>query len=65
MKYVINDSLALGIPASQLVVGVPFYGRQYPTFGQSNSPLDRQLRTLGDPPGVNGRGVCCAAVRLY
>ena len=55
MKYVINDSLALGIPASQLVVGVPFYGRQYPTFGQSNSLLDRQLRTLGDPPGVNGR----------
>ena len=55
MKYVINDSLALGIPASQLVVGVPFYGRQYPTFGQSNSPLDRQLRTLGYPPGVNGR----------
>ena len=56
MKYVVNDSLGLGVPAAQLVVGVPFYGRQYPTFGQTDSALDRQLRTLGDPPGASGHG---------
>jgi GH18 family chitinase len=56
MKYVVNDSLSLGVPAAQLVVGVPFYGRQYPTFGQTDSALDRQLRTLGDPPGASGHG---------
>ena len=56
IEFFVNDSLSIGVPGRQLVIGVPLYGRQYPTFGQSDSDLDRQLRTVGDdgPAGVNG-----------
>lgn len=54
IEFFVNDSLSIGVPGRQLVIGVPLYGRQYPTFGQSDSDLDRQLRTVGGAQGVNG-----------
>ena len=55
IQYTLNDSLALGVPADKLVVAVPVYGRQHPTFDTSDSLLDRQLWSLGKGvKGVNG-----------
>lgn len=55
IEFFVNDSLSIGVPGRQLVIGVPFYGRQYPTFGQSDSGADRQLRMVGaSNAGVNG-----------
>jgi GH18 family chitinase len=57
IEFTVNDSLQLGVPARQLTIGIPVYGRQYPTFGMTDSPLDRQLRLSGTDTGnagVNG-----------
>ena len=44
IDWQLNRSLAAGMPASQLVIGVPWYGREWPVFGAGTGERQREIR---------------------
>lgn len=44
IDWQLNKSLAAGMPAEQLLIGVPWYGREWPVFGKGTGVRMREIR---------------------
>ena len=51
IAWQLNQSMAAGMPARQLVIGVPWYGREWPVFGPGTGLHEREIRLAS--PNVN------------